>query len=119
MPNSPHAHPGEAYGHRRRNASGVTREGDGTAAERRRLSELSEVDLYLAVTLPDMIYIWIYIWPGASAKMSVKKPKKQPQKPPKKDEAAGKAAGNKALTAQNRKLLGKHYANKYRTGRGG
>jgi hypothetical protein len=51
--------------------------------------------------------------------MSVKKPKKHPQKPPKKDEAAGKAAGNKALTAQNRKLLGKHYANKYRTGRGG
>ncbi len=24
---------------------------------------------------------------------------------------------NRALTAQNRKLLGKHYSNKYRTGR--
>lgn len=25
--------------------------------------------------------------------------------------------GNKRLTAQTRKILGKHYANKYRTGR--
>jgi hypothetical protein len=27
-------------------------------------------------------------------------------------------AENKRLTAQTRKILGKHYANKYRTGRG-
>jgi hypothetical protein len=51
--------------------------------------------------------------------MSGKKPKEHRQKPPKKDKAPGKAAGNRVLTAQNRKLLGKHYANKYRTGRGG
>lgn len=49
--------------------------------------------------------------------MSMKKPKEHPRKPPKKDKAAVKA-GNRVLTAQNRKLLGKHYANKYRTGRG-
>jgi hypothetical protein len=28
-----------------------------------------------------------------------------------------KAGENKQLTAQTRKILGKHYANKYRTGR--
>ena len=39
-----------------------------------------------------------------------KKPKPAP--PPPRNE-------NQALTAQNRKLLGKHYANKYRTNRRG
>ena len=40
-------------------------------------------------------------------------PKKpRPAPPPPRNE-------NQALTAQNRKLLGKHYANKYRTNRRG
>jgi hypothetical protein len=36
----------------------------------------------------------------------------------KKDKAAPPKSGNMRLAAQNRKILGKHYANKYRTGRG-
>ena len=37
-----------------------------------------------------------------------RKPAKQPS-----------GSGNRRLTEQNRKLLGKHYANKYRVGRRG
>lgn len=36
---------------------------------------------------------------------------------PTREQSHGPAAGaNKRITAQNRKLLGKHYANKYRVG---
>lgn len=46
------------------------------------------------------------------------KPPKTGKRAPRKAHAAPGPAVNKRLTAQNRKLLGKHYANKYRTGRG-
>ncbi len=37
---------------------------------------------------------------------------------PKKGKGTLKPTPNTRLTAQNRKLLGKHYAGKYRTGKG-
>jgi hypothetical protein len=37
-------------------------------------------------------------------------------KPAREQAAPPKAGGNRRLTVQNRKLLGKHYANKYRVG---
>jgi hypothetical protein len=40
-----------------------------------------------------------------------------PTGPRAKKTKARKGAENKQLTEQNRKILGKHYANKYRTGR--
>jgi hypothetical protein len=42
-----------------------------------------------------------------------------PKKPGKAGEARSKPAPRERLAEQSRKLLGKHYANKYRTGRGG
>jgi hypothetical protein len=42
-----------------------------------------------------------------------------PKKPRKGNEAGLKPAPKERLADQTRKLLGKHYANKYRTGRGG
>jgi hypothetical protein len=41
-----------------------------------------------------------------------------PKRPRKAGEAKGKPAPRERLADQTRKLLGKHYANKYRTGRG-
>ena len=48
-----------------------------------------------------------------------KRRKTKPAQGPKaaRDQSHGASAGaNKRITAQNRKLLGKHYANKYRVG---
>jgi hypothetical protein len=42
-----------------------------------------------------------------------------PKKPRKADEARSKPALKERLADQTRKLLGKHYANRYRTGRRG
>jgi hypothetical protein len=41
-----------------------------------------------------------------------------PNHPRMKKEKVHAGAENKQLAAQTRKILGKHYANKYRTGRG-
>jgi hypothetical protein len=49
----------------------------------------------------------------------VTKGKTKDERAPRKTEPAPKSDPNRALTAQNRKLLGKHYASKYRTRRGG
>jgi hypothetical protein len=46
-------------------------------------------------------------------------PSKAPQRPSKAGEAKSKPASKGRLADQTRKLLGKHYANRYRTGRGG
>ena len=42
----------------------------------------------------------------------------RPPKPGKAGRGAAPAPQNERLTQQTRKQLGKHYANKYRTGRG-
>lgn len=48
-----------------------------------------------------------------------RKTRPQPPAPPKpRPERAPKPGGNPSLQAQTRKILGKHYANKYRVGRG-
>jgi len=41
--------------------------------------------------------------------------RRDPNDPEVKKAKVGKVAENKQLTAQTRKILGKHYANKYRT----
>jgi hypothetical protein len=51
----------------------------------------------------------------AKAKRSKTKKAHGP-KPARERSQATNAGANKLLTAQNRKLLGKHYANKYRVG---
>jgi hypothetical protein len=52
--------------------------------------------------------------------MAKKKPRKAKQahgpKPTREQRAQPGAGANKQLSAQSRKLLGKHYANKYRVG---
>jgi hypothetical protein len=42
-----------------------------------------------------------------------------PKRPREASEARSKPAPRERLADQTRKLLGKHYANRYRTGRGG
>lgn len=49
----------------------------------------------------------------------MKKAKTPKQKPKARDRDVLKATGNRQIVAQNRKLLGKHYASKYRTDKGG
>jgi hypothetical protein len=44
---------------------------------------------------------------------------KRPERPRKAGEASSKPAPRERLADQTRRLLGKHYANKYRTRRGG
>ena len=46
-----------------------------------------------------------------------KSPPAHGPKPARETRPAPGGAANQRLTAQNRKLLGKHYANKYRVGR--
>jgi hypothetical protein len=51
------------------------------------------------------------------AKTKRRKTKQTHGPKPAREQSYGPAVGgNKLLTAQNRKLLGKHYANKYRVG---
>jgi hypothetical protein len=47
----------------------------------------------------------------------MKKPRKTAAKMPKKLKTAPPATDSKVVQAQNRKLLGKHYASKYRAGK--
>ena len=48
-----------------------------------------------------------------------KKPRKAGEKAPKPEKSERPAKDNRQLTAQNRKLLGKHYAAKYGKRKGG
>jgi hypothetical protein len=50
------------------------------------------------------------------AKAKRSKTKRPPNQKPARGPRAPAAGINKQLTAQNRRLLGKHYANKYRVG---
>ena len=48
-----------------------------------------------------------------------RKPRKPGEKAPKPEQTELRAKNNRQLTAQNRKLLGKHYAAKYGKRKGG
>jgi hypothetical protein len=48
--------------------------------------------------------------------MGSRKAKGKPPQPPRPERKAGPAKANRELQAQTRKLLGKHYASKYKTG---